>query len=379
MRRILFATGGSGGHVYPVVAIARAVDQLSSQTMEMEIIGSSRFFDDLTDLAVPIRHTWDAKIRRYLSVLNFMDFLKLPVILVQSFFYIWRFMPDVVLAKGGYASVVPALVARLFFIPVYIHESDAVPGVANRLLARRAKKIFISFESSAQYFNPAKTVLVGDPVRTELLTGDRTQGLAFFQLTGQKPVLLVLGGSQGAERINAIIRESLVGLIEQFQIIHQCGEKNYQAYDATLQQIIKEGSPPHSNMSSGGEGSYGPKIMANYRLYPFLSSQEMALAYAACDLIISRAGAGSLFEIAALGKPAIIIPITNSAGDHQRANAREFAKFGGRILEEQNLTPLLLAKAIDETHQRRVELGQQIRGFAKLDAAQMIAQELLKS
>lgn len=367
--RILFATGGSGGHVYPVVEVARAVGDLAGQSgkeIQMEIIGSSEFFSNIIGLNIPIRRTWNAKARRYFSLLNFLDALKLPFIFLQSLFYVWRFMPDLVFAKGGYASYMPALVARMFFIPIYIHESDSIPGKANRVLAKHAKKIFISFQSSASYFDSTKTQLVGDPIRTELMSSNRSEAIGSFRFTETKPVVLISGGSQGAEKINTILKESLVELIGQFQIIHQCGSNLYKSFNDTIQQVIKE-----------GEGSYGKQIQDSYRLYPFLSGQELALAYAASDVIVNRAGSASLFEIAALGKPGIIIPITNSANDHQMSNAIEFAKFGGVILEEQNLTPLLFIKTIEDTYNHRVEISEKIKGFARPDAAQLIAQTLM--
>lgn len=367
--RILFATGGSGGHIYPVVAIARAVADLATQAgkeVEMEIIGSSRFFTDISDLNIPIRRTWDAKARNYFSFLNFLDVVKLPFIFFQSLFYVWRFMPDLVFAKGGYASYMPALIARIFFIPIYIHESDSIPGKANRALAKHVKKIFISFESSASYFDASKTQLVGDPIRTELMGGNRSEAIGSFQFTETKPVLLISGGSQGADKINTILKESLVELIGQFQIIHQCGSNLYKAFNDIIQQIIKE-----------GESSYGKQIQDGYRLYPFLGTQELTMAYAASDVIVNRAGSASLFEIATLGKPGIIIPITNSANNHQINNAIEFAKFGGKILEEENLTTQVFIKEIQECYEHRAELAQQIKSFARPDAAQLIAQQLL--
>lgn len=380
----MIATGGSGGHVYPVIAVIKAVQSLATQTskeVEMEIVGSSPFFAQAAqEITIPIRRTLDAKARQYFSIWNFADALKLPIIFFQSLFYVWRFMPDIMLAKGSYASFLPALVARMFFIPVYIHESDSVPGRANTSVARWAKKIFISFSSSASYFDhPAaagKTQLVGDPIRTELLVGDRTQALNNFQLIDGKPVLLVAGGSQGAQKINELVKESLVELINKFQIIHQCGEGNYKIVNDSVQQLIKEGSSAHL-FSTIGE-SYGKKIQDQYRLRPFLNLSELTAAYAAADVIVSRAGAANLFEIAALGKPGVIIPITNSNGDHQRSNALEFGKFGGTVLEEQNLTPQLFIRSIEEAYNNRVQVGEKIKGFAKPEAAELIAKELLK-
>ncbi len=369
--RILFATGGSGGHVYPVVAVAREVRQLAVQSgreVEMEIVGSSSFFGDIpADLNIPVRRTLDAKLRRYFSLLNFLDFLKMPVVLLQSFFYVFRFMPDVVFAKGSYASVMPALAARAFFIPVYIHETDSVPGLANKILARFAKKIFISFEATNKYFGQYRTELVGDPIRSEILGGDKMEALKLFQLRGQKPVVLILGGSQGAQKINDIVLDSLINLVGPYEIIHQVGRDNYQAVSTQIEQIKKDGA-----------NTYGPAITDNYRIYPFLSPQEYRLGFAAADVIVSRAGGGSLFEIAAVGKPAVIIPLSTAAGNHQFHNAAEFSKYGAQMVDEQNLTSHLFVQAIVSAYSNSAEISEKIKAFAKLDAAQRIAVELLQ-
>ena len=278
-------------------------------------------------------------------------------------------MPDVVFAKGGYASIPGALVAKLYFIPLFVHESDSIPGLSNRIWGKLAKTVFISFKSSEKYFKAGRTVFTGNPVRKDLAAGDRMAAMAKFGLNPGLKTILVAGGSQGAQKINQIIIDSLVLLVKDFQIIHQCGESQFQSVKTEMEKIIKE-----------GQGEYADAVKENYKLYPFLNANDMAMAYAAADIIVSRAGAGSLFEIAMLGKPAIIIPITNSSSDHQLENALEFSKFGGDVIEEENLTPHILISQIKSLLEpdKYNSIREKLKTFATPDAAEKIASVLLQ-
>lgn len=369
-KRILLVGGGSGGHVYPLSCVARAVRDYSAssgQEVIMEFLGDGNFLADVSEnVAIPYHALISGKIRSYFSFKNFLDVFKFPVSFFQSLFYVWRFMPDVVFSKGGYSSVMPVIVARIFLIPVFIHESDAIPGRANRFLAIFARKVFVSFENSIKYFNSAKTELVGNPVRPELLGAGKDTGLAAFKLSSAKPTVLFLGGSQGALLINNVVVESLVELVNDFQIIHQCGEKNLELVKKQIEQTEKEGS-----------SSYGKTIQDNYRLSGFFDVQQMALAYGAADLVVSRAGANSIFEIAALAKPVILIPLKTAASGHQLANAQELAKFGATIIEEENLTTHILINEIKETYQSRGQISSKMKEFPHFEPQNIIVQRIL--
>jgi len=261
------------------------------------------------------------------------------------------------------------LVAKLYLIPVYIHESDSVPGLANKFLGRLAKKIFISFQMSTTYLNSSKTILTGNPVRKDILIGDRNEAAKLFGLSPDKKTVFVYGGSQGAQKINEMILESLVMMIgKDFQIIHQCGSGQYDTVKKSVDKFIKE-----------GEGGYGDAITQNYRLEPFLNLDKARAAYALADVIVSRAGASNIFEIAAVGKPAVIIPITDSAGNHQLNNATAFSKYGAVMIEEENLTPHIVLSQIEYLlRQENYEaVSQKIKSFATPDAADKIASTLL--
>lgn len=362
--RVLLLGGGSGGHVFPLIAVADALKERAVQSgidLELMVMGEGDFLRNAcAERDLPFKPVMAAKVRRYFSLLNFLDILKIPIGLLQSLWQIFLFMPDVVFSKGGYASLPGAFVSWLYFIPIYIHESDSVPGLANKIIGGMAKAVFISFASAEKYFKAGKAFLVGNPVRKDILSADRTQSAQLFGLSQDKRTVLVLGGSQGAQRINKIIIDSLVMMASKFQIIHQCGQGQYDAVKADVDRLIKE-----------GQSHYAEAIQNNYKLFPFFDSKQMAAAYAACDLIISRAGAGSIFEIALLGKPAILIPITNSGGDHQLQNALEFSKYGAAYIEEENLTPNLLINQIESLLEpaNYDAVSQKIKTFASPDAA----------
>ena len=370
--RILLLGGGSGGHVFPLIAVAQALEEKSQQTgisLELMILGEGKFMAKaVSETGLKFKPILAGKLRRYFSLLTILDIFKMPVGFFQSLWYVFWFMPDVVFAKGGYASLSGALVAKLYFIPIFIHESDSVPGLANIILGKLAKTIFISFDSSQKHFKAEKTNLTGNPIRKELLTGDRTMAMGKFGFNSNFKTILIIGGSQGAQRINNLILDSLVLLVKNFQIIHQCGENQLQTAKIELEKIIKE-----------GEGEYADAVKANYKLYPFFNTNDMALAYAAADIIISRAGASNISEIAMLGKPAIIIPITNSSSDHQFENALEFSRFGASMVEEQNLTPHIIINQIQSLlePEKYNSISEKLKTFATPDAADKIASALL--
>src|SRR3989344_119379 len=370
--RILLAGGGTGGHVFPLMAVADALKEKAGQNgvdLELLVIGGGQFFEQAAvERGLAFKEILAGKLRRYVSPLTILDILKMPVGFCQSLWHVFRFMPDAILAKGGYASLAPALIGRLFFIPLFIHESDSVPGLTNKILGKLAKTVFVSFQSTEKYFKVGKAVLTGNPVRKEVLGGNHEEGLNFFKLKPEMKTVLILGGSQGAQTVNRIIFDSLVMLTKNFQIIHQCGAGQEQSVRTETEKIIKE-----------GEGKYADAIRSNYRLFPFLEAEQIKSAYAACDVVISRAGAGSIFEIAAVGKPAILIPIANSSSDHQLANAREFSAFGAVVVEEDNLTPHILlnqAQSLLEDGNYK-KISEKIKSCAKPDAAVQITKMML--
>ena len=371
-KRILLVGGGSGGHAYPLIAVARALREQAKArgySLELRIFGQSELLKTAAKAeSIDFKSVSAGKLRRYLNLLAPLDAIKSIIGLAQSLWGVLWFRPDAVFSKGGYDAVMPCFVAWMYRIPVYTHESDTVPGLANKIIARLSKVVFVGFKTAVQNFKSGKVIAVGNPVRAELLTGDRSSAFQSFNLSPDRKTILVIGGSQGAKEINDIILESIVELVANYNVIHQCGQSQHKSVSAEVEKITKE-----------GEGEYGPNLTQNYRLFPFFDGGQMSLAYAAADIIISRAGAGSLFEIASLGKPGIVIPIVNSANNHQLANAIEFSKFGGVIIEGSNITPHILMNQISALLEptRYAQVSQQIRQFATPNAATDIAVAIL--
>lgn len=371
--RILFTGGGSGGHVFPIIAVRQAFNTLL-ETPDKELVfyylGPDKFArENFSKEKIESRFILSGKLRRYFSLKTPLDFIRLIIGIIQSFFYLFIWVPDIIFSKGGYGSIPVVLVGWIYRIPVILHESDSVPGLANRFMAKFAKKIIISFSASKERFgkHQTKTVLIGNPIRKELLDGNSVSGKQFFKVSSNKPIILILGGSQGAQKINEIVLNTLPRLLEISEIIHISGEVDYDNIFRETQKTLKNPA---------------------YHLYKFLNPEELKHAYGAADLIINRAGAGSIFEIAALGKPSILIPLPNSAGDHQRKNAYDFAntdkqtgKGRAMILEQENLTPntfIEMIKKIINDPEEIKRMGQNAKEFYLADTAQKIRDEILK-
>ncbi|MEK7659118.1 MAG: UDP-N-acetylglucosamine--N-acetylmuramyl-(pentapeptide) pyrophosphoryl-undecaprenol N-acetylglucosamine transferase [Patescibacteria group bacterium] len=369
--RILLVGGGTGGHIYPLIAVSRELQKMAGEKginlKLMAVADSNSWRSEFESQGIRFKKILAPKLRRVEGGrLNFFAFLTIPFALIQALWILFVFMPNLVFSKGGFVSFIPACVAMIYFIPVFIHESDSVPGLVNRFSAKFAKKVFISFENSARYFSVQKTVLSGNPVRESLFNGNKAEAAGFFNLDSGKKTILFLAGSQGAVFINNLLIDSLVQLVKDFQIIHQTGVNNF--------ELVKKET---DNMKNEGRSSFSESIEKNYRAYSFLNEEELKNAFAISDLVVSRSGS-SIFEIAALAKPSIVIPYPYSARNHQKENAAEFAKFGAVVLEEENLKPHILIDQIKHLLNNS-GAGEKIKQFIKTEAAKMIAQEIMSN
>ncbi len=278
----------------------------------------------------------------------------------QALFYIFFSSPDLIFSKGGFGSIPGVLAGKLLFTPVFLHEGDIVPGMANRFLSRFALEIFVSFPKT-EYFPLKKMLLTGNPVRRELLEGSKEEARNFFRLSKEKPVVLILGGSQGAQRINDKVLEILPSLLLNFEVIHQCGEKNFNQVKTEAKAMINKEI----------------ELENFYHLFPFLREPELRQAYAAADIIISRAGSGSIFEISAAGKPSVLIPLPEAAQNHQVKNAYAYQEAGAcMVIEEANFTShffLERLKYLFSRPEKLREMGKSAKTFSKPQAAKIIA------
>ncbi|UJL47524.1 undecaprenyldiphospho-muramoylpentapeptide beta-N-acetylglucosaminyltransferase [Virgibacillus sp. NKC19-16] len=320
-KRILFTGGGSAGHVIVNLALipvyARAgweIDYIGSKDgIERKLIGE---LEDVTYHPIST-----GKLRRYMSKENLKDPFKVLKGTMQAWRIIGKRKPAVIFSKGGFVSVPVVAAAKLRNVPAVIHESDYTPGLANKIAIPFAKKVLATFEETMQYLPEPKREYVGAVIREELFQGNKEKGLAFAGLTKEKPVLLVMGGSGGAEKINETLRESLSELLPSFQIIHICGQ----------------GKVDHSINEEG------------YAQFEYVN-EELKDIFAATDFVLSRAGSNAIFEFLALRIPMLLIPLSKQAsrGD-QIINAKSFAeKRYARVLEEESLTIEVLVRELQQ-------------------------------
>ncbi len=371
-RRILLVGGGTGGHIYPLIAVARALKAQASD-VDVLMMGDGPILKRAaTEAGIRFTSIIAPKLRRYSSAGNFFDIFKIPIALIQSLWHLLIYMPDAVFAKGGYTCAFPVLVARLYLIPVYLHESDSVPGLANRLLAKRSKLVFTAFASADESFTQLgrPTMLVGNPFRQELCCVDRTAAHVALKLDPSKKTILIIGGSLGAVQLNELVLNSLVQLVQKgFQIIHQTGDKNFTDVKKAVEQYMAE-----------GKDTYATLIAAQYRVYPFLDQDQLATVYGAADVAVTRGSANLLTELSSLGKPMIIVPLSGSANDHQVANAADLGRFGAVVMDGANVSAQVLMAQLDRllNPATYADVSTRIRAFAKPDAALRIAQTILQ-
>jgi UDP-N-acetylglucosamine--N-acetylmuramyl-(pentapeptide) pyrophosphoryl-undecaprenol N-acetylglucosamine transferase len=277
--------------------------------------------------------------------------------------------PDLIFSKGGYGSLPVSFAGWLLLVPIILHESDAEPGLANRILSRLSIEIFVSFPiENTSFFPSDKMVYVGNPIRSDLLTGSREKAKELFSLKLDKPILLIMGGSQGSERINDLILNILPKLLKNFEVIHQTGIKNFERVKNEAKASLY--AEEKSNLSE------------YYHPIAFFNEEELKHAYKVSDLIISRAGSGSIFEIAAIGKPSILIPLPESAQNHQVKNAYSYSEKGACIvIEEVNLRPNFFLEEIRLllANKEKIEfMSQAAKLFAKNSSARIIAEYIIE-
>jgi UDP-N-acetylglucosamine--N-acetylmuramyl-(pentapeptide) pyrophosphoryl-undecaprenol N-acetylglucosamine transferase len=364
---IAFTGGGTGGHIFPILAVGEELRKIASSRgipVRLWYIGPTR---GPVDIDVSLFQSLGIEVREVAG--SGATALRFIVGFFQSLWHLYFIMPDIIFSKGGYGAA-PVIAAAIFYrIPFFIHESDAIPGKTNIFSARFAKRIAVSFNKAVEFFPKEKTAVVGNPIRSiffepvEKEAAVRRLGLE----TGRKTILII-GGSQGAKNLNEITLDILPELVKKYQVIHQCGARNFG-------EVEKEAAFALGELKK----EYGKW----YKLYGFISTENLRDAYQASDLVISRAGAGSIFEIAAAGKPAILIPFKFAKQNHQRANAYAYAQTGAAlVLEEENLTPHIflhqIEKILGDTELQR-SMTEAARSFARPDAARLIAEELLRS
>lgn len=367
--KILFTGGGTGGHFYPIIAVAEAISDLaiSEGFPEPQLYFAS---DNPIDAAMLLEKRLQyvevgaGKRRTYASIQNVIDSFKTFFGIFVALWKLFRIYPDVVFGKGGYASFPIIFAARILRIPVVIHESDSVPGRVNAWAGKFARYVAVSYPDAAAAFpHQDRVAYTGQPIRKDLLKPVDVDVRQSFNLPQDKPIILVLGGSQGAQAINDVLIDILPTLLNDAIVIHQAGEANLEWVRMRATGAIGE----HPNA-------------ANYMPYGHIDSQTLRAFGAASSIVVSRAGS-TIFEIAMWGKPSILIPLPLAHGDHQRVNAYAYTRTGASIvLEQSNLKSSILNttiwKILNDAH-RVEEMSAAARSFFVPDAPVKIARALL--
>ncbi len=367
--KIILTGSGTGGHFYPNIAVAEQLRKIQKEEgiIEMEIFFASSDpynKEELDRLNIKHQNIKSGKLRTYPSIHTFFDIFKTLIGFFQSLIFLIYRYPDVIFGKGGYDSFPIILAARLLRIPVIIHESDTIPGRVNKWAAKFAEKIMVSFPETSSYFPPEKVVVSGRPIIEDLVNIENAHGAKeFLHINEEKtPVVLILGGSQGAESINSVIIEGLNKLIKKYYIIHQTGSSQFNAVKLASKKILEKSE--YSN---------------RYMPFDFLNKEGMKRAAYVSDIIVSRAGS-AIFEIATWGKPSILIPYKYAHGNHQHQNAFSYARAGAcRVIEEPNLSISLLEMELDnilEDPELKKSMEQAAKKFNKPNSAYFIAKSL---
>lgn len=345
MKKILLTGGGTAGHVTPNIAL---IPYLKEAGFEIEYMGSYDGIEKklIENIGIPYYGIDSGKLRRYMSVKNFTDPAHILKGRHEAAKYMKEKKPDIVFSKGGFVSVPVISAAAASHIPVVIHESDLSPGLANKLSIPKAAKVCYNFPETEKYLPEGKSVYTGLPVRKELLEGDAKKGYEFCGFSLDKPLIVVVGGSLGSLVVNEAVRKILPELLKDFYVAHICGK---------------------------GKTDESMANVAGYRQFEYVN-EELPDLFAAADIVISRAGANVIYEIAALKKPSILIPLdTNASRGDQILNAESFQKRGfSEVLREANLTDESLLGKIKEVEENKEKYVAALNDAESRDSAKLV-------
>lgn len=366
--KILFTGGGTGGHFYPLIAVAQKIheelDKKRIYNAKLYYMSTEKYDEQaLSDLQIEFVYAPAGKLRVYPSLRNFLDLFKTFFGVLSAIYKMFKIYPDVVFSKGCYASFPALFAARLLGIPVIIHESDMAPGRVTKWSAKFAKRIAVSYPELVDYFGKEKTAWTGQPIREEIIKPVKEGAYEYLKLNPSIKTIFIMGGSLGAQKINDAILSALPDLVKDYQIIHQTGKNNYEEVLGRSKVIL-----------------FNNDFANRYHPFPFLNSLSMKMCAGASDLVITRAGS-SLFEIACWGVPSIVVPITNTNGDHQRKNAYAYARSGScLVLEEANLGASQIVFSINDVLEDQQKYSEMVKSsikFSRPDASSIIASEIV--
>ena len=364
---IIIAGGGTGGHTSPGLAVAAL---LRARGVSHAWIGSHDGVEArrAAEEGIPYHAIPTGKLRRYWAWRNVTDLaLNVPAGVLRAQMLLRRLQPQVVLATGGFVALPVVLAAALARVPVVVHEQTAVPGLANRIAARSARRIAVTFAESARHFPAKRVVVTGNPLRPDLRAGSRADALTRFGLDPALPLVYVTGGALGAHVINRAFGEIVGELLPQAHVIHQCGDNPVTGDRAWLQARRDE---------------LPAALARRYTVQPWVGA-ELAGIYAAVSLVVARSGAGTVNECCQLGLPALYVPMAGASGDEQMANARLVGRAGGcAIVPQSSLTPAALLeriRALLADPAALKDMGERARTLAIPDAADRLVNVLMEA
>ncbi len=354
--KFIFAAGGTGGHLFPAIAVAEQLRNLSPDSTIL-FVGTKEKIESkvVPELGFGFKTIWISGLRRKMIMKNLLFPIKLIVSIIQSLIINIRLKPNVTIGAGAYVAGPVVATASLLGSKVVLLEQNSYPGITNRMLEKKADRIHLSFEDSKKYFKfKDKLYLTGNPVRTTLSLYDRNKAIEKFGLIPNKKILLILGGSLGAESLNKAVSKSIETFKENnIQVIWQTGENYFETYKTFQSESVK--------------------------VMPFIS--DMSSAYSSCDLLVARAGATTIAEVAFLGLPVIFIPSTNVAANHQYKNAKSITDLeAGLLIEDKNLNQEFTSSVVNTIADDSLleKLKNNIKKISKPEAANNIANDILK-
>lgn len=351
MKRIILTGGGTAGHVNPNIAL---IPKLQKEGWEIFYIGSSNGIEKKLIQEVRIKYfeISTGKLRRYLHIKNITDIFKVISGISDSKKLIKKIKPDLIFSKGGFVGVPVVIAAKMEGIPVIVHESDFSPGLANKLAIPLARTVCVTFPETLDHIKNNKGVLTGNPIRDQLFRGDKDTGKKICNFSDSKPVILIMGGSQGASAINEVVRNSISKLLADYNIVHLCGKDKI---DYSLQNIN------------------------GYVQFEYLN-EELSHIFAITDIAVSRAGSNSITELAALCIPSLLIPLSLKAsrGD-QILNANSFMKQNFcMVLQEEQLTTGSLISNVNKLYSNRLEYIQSLNRSSFMQGVNNVINEIRK-
>jgi len=371
--KIALTGGGSGGHFYPLIAVA---EEIRAIEREKHLVPPKLFYlaptpynkQALFQNGIEFRKIPAGKIHRYFSIKNFTGLFVTGWGVLVALWTLFRIYPDVIFSKGSFASVPVAIAASILRIPLIIHDSDAKPGRANLLASKWAFRIAVSFPETAKYWPEkvrGKIAYTGTPVRRALHTLNGEGAREYLKIKDDLPVILVVTGSLGSQYVNQVVVDALTTMLPHSHVIHQTGKNLFDGVKARTSVILHE-----------------KEYADRYHAQPYLSAEALQQAASIADVIVSRSGATALAEFALWGKPSILIPIPEKISHDQRTNAYAYSKSGAAVvLEQQNMSPGILASqalSIVADENKKAVMGGAAKHFARPDAGKVIAEELIR-